>query len=261
MPPPAEMSGQLEKARQQSRAAWGAVARGWYAQREELWKASRPVSEWMIRRLDPKPEDTVLELAAGLADTGLMAARFVGESGRVIVTDFTPEMVAAAPCLSLPLCPITAQNEFITAVIETEHAMLASPRWAQIITRASANLTWALVVRDERGVGCGADASLPEPLRVYEGGNRRGGVGGVRQGPGVGLGRCALAGTWCSCYPSPQLSTTSTSTFTGTRSRLSVSRPELRTSSIPATIISSVNIATCSAFSLGHATTNSPWAR
>jgi SAM-dependent methyltransferase len=96
MTPPAGMSGQHETARQQSRAAWGAVARGWYAQREELWKASRPVSEWMIRRLDPKPGDTVLELAAGLADTGLMAAGLVGESGRAIVTDFTPEMVAAA---------------------------------------------------------------------------------------------------------------------------------------------------------------------
>jgi SAM-dependent methyltransferase len=96
MTPPAEMSGQHETARQQSRVAWGAVARGWYAQREELWKASRPVSEWMIRRLDPKPGDTVLELAAGLADTGLMVAGLVGESGRVIVTDFTPEMVAAA---------------------------------------------------------------------------------------------------------------------------------------------------------------------
>jgi SAM-dependent methyltransferase len=94
--PPAEMSGQHETARQQSRAAWGAVARGWYAQREELWKASRPVSEWMVRRLDPQPGDTVLELAAGLADTGLMAARLVGKSGRLIVTDFTPEMVAAA---------------------------------------------------------------------------------------------------------------------------------------------------------------------
>ena len=96
MTPPAEMSGQHETARQQSRAAWGAVARGWYAQREELWKASRPISEWMVRRLDPHSGDTVLELAAGLADTGLMAARLVGESGRVIVTDFTPEMVAAA---------------------------------------------------------------------------------------------------------------------------------------------------------------------
>ena len=38
----------------------------------------------------------MLELAAGLADTGLMAARLVGKTGRVIVTDFTPEMIAAA---------------------------------------------------------------------------------------------------------------------------------------------------------------------
>ena len=90
------MSEQHEAARQQSRDAWAAVAPGWYAQREELWKASRPVSEWMVRRLDPQPGDTVLELAAGLADTGFMAARLVGETGRVIVTDFTPEMVAAA---------------------------------------------------------------------------------------------------------------------------------------------------------------------
>jgi SAM-dependent methyltransferase len=96
MPPPAEMSGQHETAHQQSRAAWGSVACGWYAQREEFWKTSRAVSEWMVRRLDPKPGDTVLELAAGVADTGLMAARLVGEAGRVIVTDFTPEMVAAA---------------------------------------------------------------------------------------------------------------------------------------------------------------------
>ena len=65
------MSGQHETPRQQSKAAWRAVAPGWYAQREELWKASRPVSEWIVRRLDPQPGDTVLELAAGLADTGL----------------------------------------------------------------------------------------------------------------------------------------------------------------------------------------------
>jgi SAM-dependent methyltransferase len=50
----------------------------------------------MVRKLDPQPGDTVLEVGAGLADTGLMAARLLGESGRVIVTDFTPEMVAAA---------------------------------------------------------------------------------------------------------------------------------------------------------------------
>ena len=96
MTSPGEMPTQREAARQRSRAEWDAVATGWYSQREELWKSSRPVSEWMVRKLDPQPGDTVLELAAGLGDTGLMAARLVGESGRVIITDFSPQMVAAA---------------------------------------------------------------------------------------------------------------------------------------------------------------------
>ncbi len=96
MTPSDDASMQQEEARQRSRAAWNAVASGWYARREELWKVSRPVSEWIVGRLDPQPGNTVLELAAGMGDTGLMAARLVGESGRVIITDFAPEMVAAA---------------------------------------------------------------------------------------------------------------------------------------------------------------------
>jgi SAM-dependent methyltransferase len=96
MTSPDEMSAQPEAARQRSRTAWDAMAPGWYSEREGLWKTSRPVSEWMVRRLDPQPGDTVLELAAGLGDTGFMAARLVGETGRVIITDFAPEMVAAA---------------------------------------------------------------------------------------------------------------------------------------------------------------------
>ena len=91
-----EMPMQPEVARQRSRATWDAVATGWYTQREEIWESSRPVSEWMIRRLDPQPGDTVLELAAGVGDTGLRAAHWVGRSGRLIITDSAPEMVAAA---------------------------------------------------------------------------------------------------------------------------------------------------------------------
>jgi protein-L-isoaspartate O-methyltransferase len=96
MTSPDKMPAQPEAARQQSKAAWGAVAPGWYKQREVIWKVSHPVSEWMIKKVDRQPGDTVLELAAGLGDTGLMAARLVGEAGRVIITDFAPEMAAAA---------------------------------------------------------------------------------------------------------------------------------------------------------------------
>jgi SAM-dependent methyltransferase len=96
MTSPEDVSAQLEAARQQSKALWDAVAPGWHARREEIWQNSHPVSEWMIRKLDPQPGDSVLELAAGVADTGIMVARLVGETGRVIITDFAPEMVAAA---------------------------------------------------------------------------------------------------------------------------------------------------------------------
>ena len=96
MTSPKDVSAQLEAARQRSKAVWDAMAPGWHARREEMWQRSHPVSEWMIRKLDPRPGDTVLELAAGLADTGFMTARLVGETGRVIITDFAAEMLDAA---------------------------------------------------------------------------------------------------------------------------------------------------------------------
>jgi ubiquinone/menaquinone biosynthesis C-methylase UbiE len=137
MTSPDEISAQHEAARQQSRATWNAVASGWYARREELWKASRPVSEWLIRRLDPQPGDTVLELAAGLGDTGFMAARLVGESGRVIITDFAPEMVAAARRRAKELGVENAEFRVLDAEgmdLETDSIDGVLCRWAYMLT-------------------------------------------------------------------------------------------------------------------------------
>jgi ubiquinone/menaquinone biosynthesis C-methylase UbiE len=137
MTSPGEMSAQHEAARKQSRVTWDAVAPGWYAQREELWKASRPVSEWMVRRLDPQPGDTVLELAAGLADTGLMASRLVGEAGRVIVTDFAPEMVAGARRRAEEVGVKNAEFRVLDAErmdLETDSVDGVLCRWAYMLT-------------------------------------------------------------------------------------------------------------------------------
>src|SRR5215203_6062750 len=131
-----EMPAQSEVARQRSRANWNAVATGWYAQREELWKNFRPVSEWMIRRLDPQPGDTVLELAAGLGDTGFMAARLVGESGCVIITDFAPEMVAAARQRAQELGVENAEFRLLDAErmdLETDSVDGVLCRWAYML--------------------------------------------------------------------------------------------------------------------------------
>jgi SAM-dependent methyltransferase len=75
---------------------WGAMAPGWERRRDYIWETSRAVGEWMVRELDPSPGDTVLELGAGPGDTGFAAAAVLGEHGRLISTDFSPDMVEVA---------------------------------------------------------------------------------------------------------------------------------------------------------------------
>jgi SAM-dependent methyltransferase len=50
----------------------------------------------MLRQLDPQEGDTLLELAAGVGDTGFEAAEIIGGSGRLITSDFSPAMLDAA---------------------------------------------------------------------------------------------------------------------------------------------------------------------
>jgi SAM-dependent methyltransferase len=82
--------------RAQSRKRWGEQAEGWEARRDELRTATMPVSAWMIDALDPQPGQTMLELAAGTGDTGLLAAELLEPGGTLISSDFSPEMLQVA---------------------------------------------------------------------------------------------------------------------------------------------------------------------
>jgi ubiquinone/menaquinone biosynthesis C-methylase UbiE len=75
---------------------WRTMAGGWERQRASLASGSAPVTEWLIRELAPQSGQTILELAAGPGDTGFAAAPLVGDEGRLISTDFSPEMVEVA---------------------------------------------------------------------------------------------------------------------------------------------------------------------
>lgn len=82
--------------RRESRERWTKSAPGWQRRREHLRDATMPVSTWMVDALELQPGDDVLELAAGLGDTGFLAAELIAPTGTLICSDFVPEMLAAA---------------------------------------------------------------------------------------------------------------------------------------------------------------------
>ena len=55
-----------------------------------------PVSHWMIDATAPQPGERVLELAAGLGETGMLAAELVAPMGGVIVSDQAEAMLSGA---------------------------------------------------------------------------------------------------------------------------------------------------------------------
>jgi len=72
------------------------IAPTWEKRRAEIEEVAAPVRQWMLRELDPQQGDTVLELAAGVGDTGFEAAEIIGGSGRLITSDLSPAMLDAA---------------------------------------------------------------------------------------------------------------------------------------------------------------------
>lgn len=72
--------------RDTSLASWEASAPGWARWSAAFDATARPVSEWMLERLDPRPGETVVELAAGTGDVGYAVAQrlapYADDTGR-----------------------------------------------------------------------------------------------------------------------------------------------------------------------------------
>jgi SAM-dependent methyltransferase len=86
----------LDAYREQSLETWGQMAAGWQARRDWLMEITGGVKAWLAEKADPQPGQTVLDIAAGTGDLGFDIAERVGEDGRVLSTDFAPEMVEVA---------------------------------------------------------------------------------------------------------------------------------------------------------------------
>jgi SAM-dependent methyltransferase len=86
----------MSEYRQENRRRWQTVAAGWEKHADDIRRDTMPVSSWMIEALAPQPGHQLLELAAGIGDTGFLAAELIEPGGMLITSDLVPEMLSAA---------------------------------------------------------------------------------------------------------------------------------------------------------------------
>jgi ubiquinone/menaquinone biosynthesis C-methylase UbiE len=75
---------------------WSSVSNGWEANADFIDLRSAALTERMISETKPRPGESVLELACGPGGPGFAASPLVGTDGKVVVSDFSPEMTAIA---------------------------------------------------------------------------------------------------------------------------------------------------------------------
>ena len=79
-----------------SRGHWTGVAAGWERYADAFRARTMAVSTWMVDAIAPQPGHTILDLAAGVGDTGFLAAELIEPGGTLITSDVAPEMLSAA---------------------------------------------------------------------------------------------------------------------------------------------------------------------
>src|SRR5947209_16366175 len=85
-----------EAARAEMLARWERAAGGWGRRADRVLELGLPVSNWMIERLGLQPGQRVLELAAGVGDTGFLAAELIRPGGSLLCSDAAEAMLALA---------------------------------------------------------------------------------------------------------------------------------------------------------------------
>lgn len=86
----------LETYRETSLQTWDQMAPGWEDKREWLLEFTGRINDRLLDQAQPQPGQSILDVAAGTGDLGFAAAERVGTDGKVLCTDFSPEMVEAA---------------------------------------------------------------------------------------------------------------------------------------------------------------------
>lgn len=85
-----------EQFKAQQRQMWNNVAAGWQAWWQTFEQGAQKVSDKIVELADIQPGDRVLDIATGIGEPAITAAKRVRPSGKVIATDISSQMIAIA---------------------------------------------------------------------------------------------------------------------------------------------------------------------
>ena len=80
----------------QQRQMWNNAAAGWQTWWETIERGAQKVSDKIVELAEIKPGDKVLDIATGIGEPAVTAARKVMPDGKVVATDISPQMLAIA---------------------------------------------------------------------------------------------------------------------------------------------------------------------
>src|SRR5260370_10567325 len=80
----------------QQREQWSNVAQGWRRRWAAFEQGAQPLSDRMMTLAHVAPGQRVLDVATGIGEPAMTAARQVGPSGSVVAIDQAPQMLAVA---------------------------------------------------------------------------------------------------------------------------------------------------------------------